>query len=62
MNITSLTQTRAVRSICANVQRYVNAMPQRPDRVVLARDVYQKLSAAAKDQPLDFNGIPLVSR
>lgn len=62
MNIKSLPQTSSTRSICANVNRYVKAMVTRPDRVVLARDTYLKLSTAAKGEALDFDGIPLVSK
>lgn len=62
MNIRSLPQTAKVRAALANIQRYVQSLPTPPPRVVLSRSVYQELSAAAKGEPIDIDGIPLESR
>lgn len=62
MNIRNLPQTARVRATLANIQRYVQSLPTPPSRVVLTRSVYQVLSAAAKGQPIDIDGIPLESR
>lgn len=62
MNIRFLPQTARVRAALANIQRYVQSMPAPPARIVLTRSVYQELSAAAKGEPIDIDGIPLESR
>lgn len=62
MNIRFLPQTARVRAALANIQRYVQSLPAPPQRVLLSRSVYQGLSAAAKGEPIDIDGIPLESR
>lgn len=62
MNIRFLPQTARVRAALANIHRYVQSLPAPPQRVLLSRSVYQGLSAAAKGEPIDIDGIPLESR
>lgn len=62
MNIRTLPQTGSVKAVCENVRRYLAAMPNKPERVVLTRDVFLKLKDAAKTSDIDYNGVKLVSK